>query len=1557
MNKRLNIIGLTSYSIFIVIALIFPAMVLAATGDYQSQWGMNGSTSGKFDQPMGVAVDDKGNVYVVDTGNNRVQKFNSSGAFEREWGGFGTGNGQFNQPTDIALVGWVVFVADTGNNRIQRFDRNGNFNRQWGSAGNGEGEFNEPTGVAVDKCGRVYVADTGNHRIQIFNFSGNFNKEFGSAGSGDGQFSRPMGVTVYGCDNLYVADTDNHRVQKFYFGWDGTFSLKWGTAGSANGQFNRPRGMATDRYGNVYVTDANNNRVQEFDSSGSFIRTWGSYGTGNGQFDNPGYLALNNDKEIYVVDSDNHRVQKFDGEPDRPDLEAVKLDTVGSQTTSGTPFNWEIEIKNTETADATFTNGQIILKDDLPSGATYAAPVVGSATNITNQGNINCDIAANTLTCKAEDVGVTIGASTGKFKVTFQVTPGVDGTLVNPANDGVCQVDPEGVLPEEIEDNNDCQDAVSVDSLPNLEIAKSTDPDGVAFKDEYFIWKVTITNTGDGAAIFETGEIIFRDILPPGRDGIPSIFAEIKSADSLGQINCMASGLTGEIVTCETGPSDLVLVPKTGQVEVSIYLKFSSVGTYNNPDPANAICRADPDGHVTESDETDNDCADTVSVIVGSDLEVEKQNGLGGASATLGVPFDWDISIKNTGPGDAVFTSGQIIFKDDLPVGATYGAVTVSNDTGINDINDVDCKIDGTTLTCTATGVGVTIGNTNGEFKISFEATPVGGGNLVNPVSGGVCKVDPDDNMPEEDENNNECSDSVTVPASDLEAKKQNDIREFGIAPVIEPFDWEITLKNTGPVDAIFTDGQTIFRDELPNGTTTYGAVNLGGDKDITNFEKVACNIVGTTLSCRANGGAVTIGANTGQFRIDFEVKPGAEGYLVNPKKGGACKVDPDGSVAENDETNNKCHDIVTLGEIGVNNGQLDPTFDEDGKVITIFGSEGSTSSAIAIQSDGKIVMVGNTRCSGCQSDFVMARYNVDGSLDNTFGSSGKVTTDFGPARHLEHGFSVAIQSDDKIVVAGVALSGYSGPELVLARYNSDGSLDDSFGTDGRAPYNFANGVSGYDLAIQSDGKIIIAGGSYGDFALVRYQADGSLDNTFGAGGLVTTDFSGGSESGNSLAIQSDGKIVVAGRIIRGRTGNFALARYHSDGSLDNTFGAGGLVTTDLGGQFADVFYFDSISDIVIQPDGKIVATGSISINAEFELIFALARYHPNGVLDNSFGTSGVVITQFGWNHAMGSAVVMRPGGKIMAAGSVRIDPLVDSDFALARFNPDGLLDSTFGSGGLVTIDFGGSDYASDLTLHYDGKIVIGGTTRDSTGVNNFALARYMPPLLDEPEGGAGMRSFDVGASGGTFTFGPVKIVIPAGLLNDGSRLVVEELDPSDEGNFQLGNRIFDITIYGPDGILITSFNPPLKICIKPTNAELQRTDWNIANLQMFHRHDGGSWTILVYTYAENGSICAAISELSYFAIGIAPLPNTGFAPNLEFDLPEKPAGQAYSSMDSYQLIIPALEVELPIVGVPLTAQGWDVSWLGETSGLPGRHCLPHLGRQYGHHRSRLGCK
>ena len=345
------------------------------------------------------------------------------------------------------------------------------------------------------------------------------------------------------------------------------------------------------------------------------------------------------------------------------------------------------------------------------------------------------------------------------------------------------------------------------------------------------------------------------------------------------------------------------------------------------------------------------------------------------------------------------------------------------------------------------------------------------------------------------------------------------------------------------------------------------------------------------------------------------------------------------------------------------------------------------------------------------------------------------------------------------------------------------------------------------------------------------------------------------------------------------------------------------------------------------------MATGSISINAEFELIFALARYHPNGVLDNSFGTSGVVITQFGWNHAMGSAVVMRPGGKIMAAGSVRIDPLVDSDFALARFNPDGLLDSTFGSGGLVTIDFGGSDYASDLTLHYDGKIVIGGTTRDSTGVNNFALARYMPPLLDEPEGGAGMRSFDVGASGGTFTFGPVKIVIPAGLLNDGSRLVVEELDPSDEGNFQLGNRIFDITIYGPDGILITSFNPPLKICIKPTNAELQRTDWNIANLQMFHRHDGGSWTILVYTYAENGSICAAISELSYFAIGIAPLPNTGFAPNLEFDLPEKPAGQAYSSMDSYQLIIPALEVELPIVGVPLTAQGWDVSWLGEQAG------------------------
>jgi len=204
---------------------------------------------------------------------------------------------------------------------------------------------------------------------------------------------------------------------------------------------------------------------------------------------------------------------------------------------------------------------------------------------------------------------------------------------------------------------------------------------------------------------------------------------------------------------------------------------------------------------------------------------------------------------------------------------------------------------------------------------------------------------------------------------------------------------------------------------------------------------------------------------------------------------------------------------------------------------------------SVALQPDGKIVVAGYAG-----GDFALARYNSDGALDTSFGSGGKVTTDFGGSYHPD-GFSVALQPDGKIVVAG-----YAGGDFALARYNSDGALDTSFGSGGKVTTDFGGSDAGYSVALQPDGKIVVAGYAGLDFALARYNSDGALDTSFGTGGKVTTDFSGGRDVGYSVALQPDGKIVVAGYA----GVDFALARYNSDGALDTSFGSGGKVTTDF---------------------------------------------------------------------------------------------------------------------------------------------------------------------------------------------------------------------------------------------------------------------------------------------------------------------------------------------------------------------------------------------------------
>jgi uncharacterized delta-60 repeat protein len=486
-------------------------------------------------------------------------------------------------------------------------------------------------------------------------------------------------------------------------------------------------------------------------------------------------------------------------------------------------------------------------------------------------------------------------------------------------------------------------------------------------------------------------------------------------------------------------------------------------------------------------------------------------------------------------------------------------------------------------------------------------------------------------------------------------------------------------------------------------------------------------------------------------------------------------------------------------------NGSLDTSFGTKGKVQTEFSGSGSDDHAygMAIQGNGKIVAAGTygPYSSPTLADFALARYTTSGGLDGTFGTGGKVTTDYlGPTP--TRGQGMAHQSDGKIVVAGDVNSSW----FSLCRYNGDnGSLDTGFGSDGEAMVEIGFDIddSASGVAVQADNKIVVVGtmipsDGVADFALVRFTADGSLDTTFGTGGKVTTDFSRRIDHAQAVAIQSDGKIVVAGFSYTSAITDFkfALARYKADGSLDTSFGSRGKVLTSVGSGGAEAY------GVAIQSDGKIVVVGRASVSVSLD--FALARYMPNGGLDTGFGSGGTVTTDFASsnNYDRAFAVAFQdeaiPGDrKIVAAGftgtftgtgttydfalarytdSGGLDPSFGSGgkvttdfagnsvvpygigvaiqgdgkivaagggglgFALARYNSDGGLDTGFGSGGTVTTDFtGNGDQAFAVAIQSDGKIVAAGYARGGTStIDDFALARYLgSPTAPQPLGGA----------------------------------------------------------------------------------------------------------------------------------------------------------------------------------------------------------------------------
>lgn len=398
--------------------------------------------------------------------------------------------------------------------------------------------------------------------------------------------------------------------------------------------------------------------------------------------------------------------------------------------------------------------------------------------------------------------------------------------------------------------------------------------------------------------------------------------------------------------------------------------------------------------------------------------------------------------------------------------------------------------------------------------------------------------------------------------------------------------------------------------------------------------------------------------------------------------------------------------------------GSLDNSFDTDGIVITTIDFSSSEASAAVLQTDGKI-LVGGTASSSAGTFYIVARYNPNGSLDQSFGANGIYKEAI-----FANVSGIAVQPDGKIVTAGNKMGdSFFNQDFYVVRLNANGTLDTTFNNTGKAvfPIGDPSGYGGdyaYAVALQSDGKIVVAGESdfsntARDFSLIRLNTDGTLDTTFNGTGKVRTAFGNdyAYDAARAVAVQPDGKIVAAGYGGENSVRGFAVARYNVDGSLDTSFNDDGKAVTPTSGNGIEAAY-----GIAVQPDGKIVAAG-YSISQ-----FALVRYNANGTLDNTFSGGKALMKIADRGAAVARAVLIEPNGKIIAAGNTSG---AEEDFAFARYNADGTPSTDLGIFGRVTSNlFGAQSEARTIAVQADGKILAGGTLRSSVETNG-AIVRY----------------------------------------------------------------------------------------------------------------------------------------------------------------------------------------------------------------------------------------
>ncbi len=597
---------------------------------------------------------------------------------------------------------------------------------------------------------------------------------------------------------------------------------------------------------------------------------------------------------------------------------------------------------------------------------------------------------------------------------------------------------------------------------------------------------------------------------------------------------------------------------------------------------------------------------------------------------------------------------------------------------------------------------------------------------------------------------------------------------------------------------------------------TVFFSENVMG-VDASDFSLTTTGLTGTSiLEVNGSGSTYTVDVNTGTgigtIRLDIPVTASIHDAIGNPVRG---LPYTSGGLRKVDKTNY---------EIG--GAKLDPDFGSNGASIRLLAYTGYYGGFLDQQSDGKLITLNSGIFAGTQNICcTLFRYNRDGSLDLTFGVDGYATTNLG-TRFTP--YDLAIQPDNKILVTGTDFTNNGQPTLLLLRFMPDGTVDTSFGNNGIATGSVGQGQSGHAITVQADGKIVVVGGyqfqagSSSDIILLRFNSNGTLDQDFGTNGLITTNYST-QDIGTSVIIQPDNKIVVAGGIASstptGYTSDLVVLRYNSNGTLDTSFSDDGIQTTGSGSG-------NSLGEsLLLQPDGKIVVAGTNWTN-NIQGDFILARYNSNGSLDTSFDTDGIKLTDVGnLDNGIPTIALQANGNILLAGGTTAGNGSYETNVTLVSYKKDGSLDDTFGINGVAITDLGTHEVKRGLIIQPDGKAVVSVVISGTNDASGYALFRYLgiPSLVvtktaDTDDGTCDSdcslrEAYTAASNGDTITFDPSlsgqtihldsTITIEKGITIDGSGLSSNIIISGDGNNDGIG----DVTVFQTGGTLPIELN------------------------------------------------------------------------------------------------------------------------------------------------------